>query len=117
MRKHREKTIGIYALINCDNGKIYIGSSEDVQVRIRSHFAALKRHDVCVVPDLQADFDKGDNIVGMLIDDVGERGRWNRHETELEYQRALNTLDREHGYNYRQKKRILHKEKKRWWER
>jgi group I intron endonuclease len=36
--------IGIYKILNTENGKYYIGSSNDVKNRIRKHFELLKRN-------------------------------------------------------------------------
>lgn len=53
-----ENTIGVYVLLNTENGRFYLGSSQDIRNRIiRSHYSQLK-NGKGITKELQNDFNK-----------------------------------------------------------
>ena len=62
----QETTSGIYAIINEETGKIYIGSSGNIEKRFKAHKAELKagkHHN----KGLQADYNSGENFLYKII--------------------------------------------------
>lgn len=57
----------IYAILNENNGKMYIGSTKKIRNRIYQHKSKLKNEMHCNI-DLQKDFKKGDKIRFILIE-------------------------------------------------
>lgn len=90
---------GVYAL-RCDaNGKMYIGSSTNMDRRIHEHMAALRfgRHPN---PDMQADFNKyGERFSACILQDYMS-GDTSRTHLESAYMTIFGTRDRNRGYNY-----------------
>ena len=53
-----EKISGVYLLKNTSTGRIYVGSSSNIDSRIRQHFSSLKKN--CHAnKDLQTDYNQG----------------------------------------------------------
>lgn len=95
-----EKNNGVvYALRHNPTGKIYVGSTHNLDSRLREHMIALRnnRH---TVPDMQRDYNKygEDYSVCVLEDYLPE----NNVKTKIEalYMTILGTRDRSKGYNY-----------------
>lgn len=57
---------GIYAIRNLENGKIYVGKSQNTRDRIINHFADLKRNEHANKA-LQADYNNGNNFAAELL--------------------------------------------------
>lgn len=57
---------GVYALINTQTGKMYIGSSKNIKNRIGQHFAALRSGRHCN-KELLKDFNNGDEITYKVL--------------------------------------------------
>lgn len=71
------KNGGIYAIINRDNGKIYIGEAQNMRHRAKSHINLLTaRKHAC--KELQEDYDNNSNI--EIIEVLEIPGKWNREE-------------------------------------
>ena len=49
---------GVYLIRNTDNGKVYVGSSSNIETRLRTHFSNLKNNKH-VNKGLQEDYNKG----------------------------------------------------------
>lgn len=59
--------IGVYAIINTTNNKLYIGASGDLYARFREHKSKLKRgihHNAL----LNIDFDNGDTLILQVLE-------------------------------------------------
>lgn len=71
------KNGGIYAIINRDNGKIYIGETQDIRHRAKAHINLLKsgKH---TCKELQEDYDNNSNI--EIIEVLEIPGKWSAEE-------------------------------------
>lgn len=69
-----DRSGGVYAIVNCDKQKIYIGESQDMRLRSQAHINLLKsgKHSC---KDLQQDYNNGDKIEIIKIVDIP--GKWN----------------------------------------
>lgn len=85
---------GIYAIINTDKKKIYIGSSQNVQSRIKSHMYLLKKNKN--PKDIQRDYNNGDHFIFTQICDLGESCQLKQYFYE---QRHILALKRSILYN------------------
>lgn len=88
----------IYLITNVSNHKIYVGSTHNPDNRFKSHLNLLKRgkHPV---EDMQKDFDKNSDAFHFsIVDEI--KGFDERHK-EYEWMQKLNTMQREYGYNYK----------------
>ena len=85
----------IYALRHDKTGKVYIGSTSDLQTRIRHHANLLKngRH---TNQALQADFNQDEGLTLFLVDVV--HGMDDRCKEKL-WMDALHSRDSRCGYN------------------
>lgn len=92
------KKMGIYVILNLQNGKFYLGSSNHLKKRRREHFWALRanKHDN---PYLQRAFNKygEDNFIFKVIRYV-DRER-DLRDIEQVYLDEYNACDRKVGYN------------------
>ena len=88
----------VYIIKNEVTGKIYVGRSSNLKVRVQQHMNLLRRG-MHPVEDMQADFDEyGDHFRVIVIDKIETYGDRSK---EGQWQKRLNTLDRRYGYNYR----------------
>lgn len=62
----KEKISGIYEIINEKNGRVYIGSSGNIEQRFKTHQADLKAGRHCN-KDLQRDYNNGENLRYEII--------------------------------------------------
>ena len=62
----------VYAILNENNGKMYIGSTKNFRNRIYQHKSKLKNGMHCNI-DLQKDFKKRDKIRFVLIENVNNK--------------------------------------------
>lgn len=96
----------VYAITNTVTGKIYIGSTSNVERRYRDHINALRRGNHWV-EDMQSDYDEyGDHFKFEVIDHFSrstERGK------EYEWMDKLHTGVRQFGYNYNDKHYVFKK--------
>jgi group I intron endonuclease len=91
-----ETLIGIYALVNLSNGKMYVGSAFKVADRAKRHFRCLKegRHSNL---HLQAAYNNGDRFSVLLLEKVEDKGKLIAREQY--YIDHYHTMDKEFGYN------------------
>ncbi|MGM1447547.1 NUMOD3 domain-containing DNA-binding protein [Bacillus cereus group sp. BceL305] len=94
----REKIIGVYAILNLNNGKVYIGSSVDVFKRWGDHTRELERGNHHS-PRLQNSWDKhGEDAFSFeIIDDVGDKDRLIKQEQY--WIDIFKSYDDSNGYN------------------
>jgi group I intron endonuclease len=88
----------IYAIKHNTTGRIYIGSSRDVESRIKNHICQLRigKHNVA---DMQADFNEyGENFSFFVLDEIE---CYEDRVKEYEWMRKLETNVRGKGYNYK----------------
>lgn len=92
------KNMGIYKIINLENNKIYIGSSNNFKKREREHLWALRegKHDN---PHLQNAFNKysENNFIFEVIEQVTNED--DLRSKEQKYMDELNVCSRDIGYN------------------
>lgn len=88
----------VYALLNTVTKRIYIGSSSNVELRLRSHFSSLKcgKHSV---EEMQQDYDEYGNHFKLFI--LGEIKTYDHKKDEYIWMTKLHTNDRKYGYNYK----------------
>lgn len=88
--------IGIYAIRNTENGKLYIGQSQDLSHRKSTHFYDLKnnRHHNEI---MQADYNKNPEAFAFEI--LCKCGANDLDDLEKYYIQKYKTTDAEHGYN------------------
>lgn len=60
---------GVYAIWNCDNQRVYIGSSTKMRRRVKSHIAQLKNN-IHPLADMQKDFNAGNSFLVFKVLDV-----------------------------------------------
>lgn len=87
----------VYMIRHNATGRMYIGSSVDVEKRIQNHFVMLragKHH----VEDMQQDFDKyGDDFTVSVLGEVGNSNLRLEIEMMDKYQSTIRGV----GYNYK----------------
>lgn len=92
-----EKVCGVYGIINIKNNKIYIGSSNDIYYRWKTHKLLLSRnsHDNIY---LQSDWNlySEDNFIFEIIEYCDKETKLQK---EQYYIIKYNSLDRQYGYN------------------
>lgn len=88
--------IGIYAIENCNNGKIYIGSSKNIKNRVRQH-ECLFYYGHCN-NKIQSDINKGDTFKSRILYKFSSPCKESElREKEGEFIRKFNTFI--NGYN------------------
>ena len=88
----------IYAIKHNTTGKIYVGSSQQVDKRISAHLSRLRSH-THGVEDMQADFDKyGENYTITILDEISKPEDWVK---EYECMTKNWSAIRGFGYNYK----------------
>lgn len=94
----------VYAIQHNVTKKIYIGSSNDVETRYKSHIWALRgnKHNV---PDMQEDYNKYGEDYSVFI--LGEMSSYAEKGLEYEWMRKYNTITRGVGYNYKDQERVI----------
>ena len=91
----------IYEITHQPTGRIYVGSSQTPDTRLKAHLSALRngRHPV---EDMQADFDElGGDYSFSIIGEIKDESE-NHKEYDCMVERNSNV--RGHGYNYKDKK-------------
>lgn len=88
----------VYAIKHNKTGRIYIGSSSNLDRRIKHHMAALRRH-AHTVEDMQADYDKyGEDYTLSILEEIFEyKDRKKEYEWMGKYQSNIRGI----GYNYK----------------
>ena len=92
----KNKICGVYKIVNKVNGKIYVGSSKDIETRWRNHKSALN-DGTHANPHLQRAWDKykAHNFSFEIIEECSLDTRFER---EQHYLNTLNPFDN-NGYN------------------
>lgn len=88
----------IYSIRNNVTGKEYIGKTEDLDKRIKSHMSLLRngKHNV---EDMQSDFDKyGDDFTISVLEEITD---YDQRQREYELIESHKSYIRENGYNYK----------------
>ena len=93
-----KKICGVYSIVNVINGKIYVGSSNDIFTRFRGHKNNLKKgkHEN---EHLQYSYNKygKDSFTYNILEIVNDIE--NLRKNEIKWIETLNTLNKEYGYN------------------
>ena len=94
---------GVYAIVNTNNNKIYIGSSRNIKERLINH-KTLLNHGKSKIKEMQKDFDNGDIFIAYVITPVRIRDETYSKDDDLRYfeQKAIEKFrayDPENGYN------------------
>lgn len=88
----------IYAIRHNVTNRVYVGSSHNVDQRLKSHIGALRRHSH-TVEDMQADFDKyGEDFTFTILDEVF---KYEDRAKEYEWMKVYQSHIRGIGYNYK----------------
>lgn len=89
--------IGIYAIMNLLNGKIYIGQSIDIEDRLKHHESSLKynRHENSHLQNSWNEYGE-DNFSFYIIQLCSEE---ELDELEIKYIRQFDATNRDKGYN------------------
>ena len=91
-------TLKIYCIRHNVTNRVYIGSSQRVDARIRSHFAALMGHRH-IVEDMQDDFDKyGNDYTVTILEEIVD---YNDKHKEYRWMEKFRSNVRGEGYNYK----------------
>lgn len=98
---------GVYAILNTNKNKIYIGSSRNIKGRLINH-KTLLNHKKGKIKEMQDDYNLGDNFIAYVITPVRVRDEKYLRDNDLRYfeQEAIkkfNATDPEIGYNKRTK--------------
>ncbi|PJW18904.1 GIY-YIG nuclease family protein [Geobacillus sp. WSUCF-018B] len=89
---------GVYAIINRNNRKMYIGRSKNILARCEAHAWKLKTgNHGC--DELQEDFDFGNQIDFVALLEMPGASNEELKEMEQHFIYIFQTYDREHGYN------------------
>lgn len=94
-----DRTGVVYALRHNPTGKIYVGSTRNLDSRLCEHMIALRnnRH---TIPDMQQDYNEfGEDYSVCILADYLPSGT-ERTKIESLYMTILGTRDRSSGYNY-----------------
>lgn len=90
---------GIYALVNLENGKCYVGKTKNLNQRITQHLEKLKRgqHEN---KTMQEDYNKNSIFKSVILEEFS----YNVHPKELTQAEILyiglyQSYKKEHGYN------------------
>lgn len=87
----------VYAITNTVTGRIYIGSTSNIEERFRSHINALRRGNH-PNRDMQSDYDEyGDHFRFTIVDHVSS---YEQRVKECEWMDRLHTGVRQIGYNF-----------------
>jgi len=88
----------VYMLRNTITNKCYVGSTSNLECRLKFHLSSLK-NGTHSVEDMQADFDEyGDHFQVFILDTILQ---FNDRIKEYEWMRKLSTNNRQFGYNYK----------------
>lgn len=88
----------IYCIRHNVTNRVYIGSSQRVEQRLKNHFEALRGHRH-IVEDMQDDFDKyGDNYTVTILEEVVD---YNEKNKEYQWMEKYQSHVRGKGYNYK----------------
>jgi len=98
---NNSKYAGIYAVINLNNGKVYIGSSNNLYTRKKSHFNDLKKNNH-TNQHLQNAYNI-DNKYFIMVEIEKVENVNNLHLREQYWMDELKSYDRTVGYNINQK--------------
>lgn len=95
----RKNKLGtVYALVHVPTGKVYVGSSGDVETRITTHISKLRNH--ChPCESMQKDFDNYGDGYRVYILFQGNLDREDLREVEFLFMSLLHTRNPNVGYN------------------
>ena len=99
-----DKNSTIYAIRCCENGRLYIGKTTNLDCRIQTHFSNLKngKHSSKLMME---DFKKyGKDAFEVYI--LEENVPYEQRKKEYEYMRKYNSFDEKYGYNRGDKRNI-----------
>ena len=94
---------GVYAILNTNKNKIYIGSSRNIKGRLVNH-KSLLAHGKGKIAEMQDNYNLGDKFIAYVITPVRVRDEKYLRDNDLRYfeQEAIkkfNALDPKIGYN------------------
>lgn len=94
---------GVYAIVNIDKQRVYIGSTKNILHRLKTHKSQLK-HGKSIIKQMQKDYDCGDNFAAYVVTPVRIREEGYSKYSDLRYFENIaitefNACDPEHGYN------------------
>lgn len=96
---------GVYSLVNIENGKCYVGSSNNIYLRFLQHKSLLTRGKE-PVEEMQHDFDNGDNFLFypvLRFHPIYKEKHLNKIDLVALENQAMNALDSiKNGYNKKQ---------------
>lgn len=93
-----EYHLKIYAIRHNITNRVYVGSSKNVDIRLRKHMNDLRAHKHCV-EDMQEDFDKyGEDYTFTILEDIYQYS--DKHK-EYEWMEKYQSHIRGIGYNYK----------------
>lgn len=98
---------GVYAILNINNNKIYIGSSRNIKGRLTNH-KTLLLHGKSKIKEMQEDYNKGNKFIAYVITPVRIREEQYCKDDDLRYFekeaiKNFNATDPEIGYNKKDK--------------
>lgn len=98
---------GVYAILNINNNKIYIGSSRNIKGRLTNH-KTLLLHGKSKIMAMQEDYNKGNKFIAYVITPVRIREEKYCKDDDLRYFekeaiKKFNATDFEIGYNRKDK--------------
>lgn len=94
---------GVYAIVNTNNKKIYIGSSKNIRKRLEGHKSRLLNNKNGA-KRMQEDFNNGDNFITFVVTPVFLCSQKGREDNNLRYfeERAISMFNSHYpniGYN------------------
>jgi len=75
---------GVYAIVNTNNNKIYIGSAKNIRKRLESHKSRFLRNKNGA-KEMQEDFNNGDNFISFVVAPVKLCSRKGKEGNNLRY--------------------------------
>lgn len=94
----------IYAIQHNITKRIYIGSSANPETRYLNHLYRLRagHHDV---EEMQRDYNEYGEDYSLFI--LEEIKKWEERVKEYEWMRKYNSTDKEFGYNYKDREKLI----------
>lgn len=91
----------IYKITHVPTGRVYVGSSNNPENRLKAHLSAL-RNGKHPVEDMQVDFEEfGENYDFSVIGQIKDKSEDHK---EYDYMLEFGSNIRGHGYNYKDRK-------------
>ena len=94
---------GVYAIVNTDNKKIYVGTAKNIRKRLSIHRSRLKSN-TNSVKKMQEDYNNGDSFVSFVVTPVSLSPVKGKEDNNLKYfednaMRILTPYYLGNGYN------------------